>query len=194
MMRPTIGQAAAFQVLLFILVLAFSLTRAGCCNDSCQRGDTYRDPQNRFEVVCPADDITLDDFGVTFFDAENSFNFLVRAYDTPPLHPEKPRTIGNVLSDIKSMIAQPGLEIRISREEPASFKNFKALDFDFSATSQSDGFTKFYYSRLVQADRYVFWLFFATLGGENAIVVTNENAVTAPRDIANRFFDGVKIR
>ena len=177
--------------LAFVLFIFFVLWETGC-GEKIRKGDVYKDPLKRFEVVSPANEMDLDNWGVAFSDSKNFFNYLIRAYDTPPLHSENQLTIANVISDLKSMMSHPEFEMKILREEPTRFKGFEAVNFDFSYTSKKEGLTRYYYSRLIRTENYVYWIYLVTLiGGEKTIIVSNENEVTSPSRVAHDFFNNI---
>jgi hypothetical protein len=114
-------------VLLFLMI---SCSTRGYGSEYCQKGDVYKDPKNRFEVICPADKMDVDRYGVYFEDEQNSSFYLVRAYDKPPLRPNVALSIGNVLGDIKSMMASQA-RIEVLKEEVSVYQGHEAIDFDY---------------------------------------------------------------
>ncbi len=179
-----------YVMVVFMSLLVFS--SIGCGNESIRKGEIYKDPLDRFEVVCPTNEINIDNLGIAFSDAKNFSNYLVRAYGIPPLHPEKSLTIGNVLSDIQAMMVSPTFEIKVLRQEPTTFKGYEAMIFNFCLTYKN-GSKLFYYSRLIRTENYIFWLYLSTIDSEDVVIITNENEVTKTSDIADKFFNGVNL-
>ena len=161
----------------------------GFCSESCRKGDIYKDTQNRFEVICPAEKMDVDSYGVYFEDEKNFSSYLIREYDAPPLRRNVALSISNVLSDIKSMMASQS-KIDVLKEEAFIYQGHEAINFDFKYQQEPP---IYYYTRLIKTDNFVLWIYLSMPSGPEAVIITNESEATIASDIANKFFESLKV-
>lgn len=173
-------------VFIFLIIFCF---KSGFCSELCRKGDIYKDPKSRFEVICPADKMDVDNYGVYFKDEPNFSFYLVRAYDAPPLRPNATLSISNVLSDIKSMMASQS-KIDVLKEEVSTYQSHESVNFDFIYQQEKP---IYYYTRLIKTANFVLWIYLSMPSGPEAVIVTNEGEATKASDIANKFFDSLRL-
>ena len=162
--------------------------KASHCFGDCEKGEIYKDPKKRFEVVCPSNKLDTDNLGVYFEDEKNFSFYSVRVYNFPPLHPQNSLTIENVLSDLKSMM-QSQATIEVLKEEPMTYKTYEWINFNFMYDPENP---LYYYSRLIAIGNSIIWAYFSTPSGPDAVIITNENEVTKAQDIADKFLNSLK--
>ncbi len=152
-------------------------------------GEIYKDPKNRFQVVCPLGDSVVNKgkYGVSFIYMDGISNYGVFAYE-PESASKFEFTLENMLQGIKNMFKYQKVEIKVQREEYGEYRRYQALDFDFTIPRKGNRAGRAYVSRLVKTDNFIYWINYS-----NARIFDDEPKIEVRHfKDAEEFFDGIK--
>lgn len=154
-----------------------------------EQGAIYKDPKNRFQVACPAGGSVVNKgkYGVSFIYMDGISNYGVFAYE-PDGVSEYQFTLETMLQGIKNMLRSQKTDINVEREEYDEYRGYRVLNFDFTIPQKSGRAGRFYVSRLVKTDNYIYWINYS-----NANIFGDEPRLEIRHfQEAERFFDGIK--
>ena len=153
------------------------------------QGEVYKDPKNRFQVICPTGDsvVSKGKYGVSFVYMDGISNYGVFAYG-PEGASKYEFTLETMLQGIKNMLGSRGIEIKVAREEYGEYRGYQALDFDFTIPKKGSRAGRAYVRRLVKTDNFIYWINYS-----NASIFNDEPKIEVRHfKDAEEFFDGIK--